>query len=235
MKNNELLPKELILKSLTGKAVVKQDVYAYTSKVFRELQMQLEKKIKFLSDALKKVDDRIEIACNLGSAHKAEVQLAGDRLIFQMHTNVFKIDEASSLWKTDYLRKDAFKGYCGIINIYNFLNDSFLFNRFNDSGYLIARIFVNAEGHFFVQGKRQLGFLYNDFVNNILTPEALSDVLESAMLYALNFDLLTPPYNKVSEVTVHEMQNLTDSIHLKTGKRLGFRFQADLIDPDEEE
>ena len=38
----------------------------------------------------------------------------------------------------------------------------------NDLGYLIGRIFINHENHFMVQGKRQLGFLYNDFINQLL-------------------------------------------------------------------
>ena len=33
-------------------------------------------------------------------------------------------------------------------------------------GYCIGRIFINKENHYFVEGKRQLGFLYNDFMNS---------------------------------------------------------------------
>ena len=45
-----------------------------------------------------------------------------------------------------------------MINIYNFLSDSFVYDRERDLGYLVARVFLNKEGHFFVQGKKQLGF-----------------------------------------------------------------------------
>jgi len=34
-----------------------------------------------------------------------------------------------------------------MISIYNFLSDSFKFNRVNDIGYLIARVFTNKENH----------------------------------------------------------------------------------------
>ena len=33
--------------------------------------------------------------------------------------------------------------FCGIINIYNFLSDSFKYNRESDLGYLVGRIFIN--------------------------------------------------------------------------------------------
>jgi hypothetical protein len=44
------------------------------------------------------------------------------------------------------------EGYFGVVNVYNFLSDSFRYNRERDLGYLVARIFLNKEGHFFVQG-----------------------------------------------------------------------------------
>jgi hypothetical protein len=38
----------------------------------------------------------------------------------------------------------------------------------------VARLFLNKDGHFFVQGKRQLGFLYNDLANNPIDPDPRS-------------------------------------------------------------
>jgi hypothetical protein len=92
----------------------------------------------------------------------------------------------------------------------------------------VARIFLNKEGHFFVQGKRQLGFLYNDLANNTIDTAMLKKVLHSAILYVLDFDLLTPPYDQVNQVTVSEVNELNANMQISTGKRLGFRFQADV-------
>jgi hypothetical protein len=50
------------------------------------------------------------------------------------------------------------------------------------------------------------------------------------ILYVLEFDLLAPPYDQVNQVTVSEMNELNAGIPLSTGKRLGFRFQADVDD-----
>jgi hypothetical protein len=146
-----------------------------------------------------------------------------------MHTNVFKLDQSHSFWKTNYLTEDEMRGYFGVVNVYNFLSDSFKYNRERDLGYLVARIFLNKEGHFFVQGKRQLGFLYNDLAGSKMDRDRLREVLHSIILYVLDFDLLAPPYDQVNQVTVSEMNELSAS-PLSTGKRLGFRFQADVED-----
>jgi len=81
-----------------------------------------------------------------------------------------------------------------------------------------------------VQGKRQLGFLYNDLANNTIDANKLKQVLHSAILYVLDFDLLTPPYDQVNQVTVSEVNELNANMQISTGKRLGFRFQADVED-----
>jgi hypothetical protein len=68
--------------------------------------------------------------------------------------------------------------------------------------------------------------------NNIITPPSVEKIIEAAISYTINFDLLTPPYEQVQEVTVSEMKNTLDAISLKTGKRLGFKFQADKTEED---
>ena len=114
-----------------------------------------------------------------------------------------------------------------MINIFNFLSDSFKYNRTNDLGYLVGRVFINKENHYFIEGKRQLGFLYTDFVNATIDKNAIKSIIESTILYCLNFDLFTPPFDSVKELSVSEIQEASNSMNIKTGKRLGFRFQSD--------
>ena len=131
------------------------------------------------------------------------------------------------MWRNSYVKEDHTRSFCGIINIYNFLNDSFTYNRMNDLGYIIGRMFVNKENHYFLEGKRQLGFLYNDFVHTVIDSNAIKAVLESTILYCLDFDLFTPPFDAIKEVSVSDMQTASENMQIKTGKRLGFRFQVD--------
>jgi hypothetical protein len=107
------------------------------------------------------------------------------------------------------------------------LADSFDYNRSNDLGYCIARIFINRDLHYFIEGKREIGLLYNNFPTSILSKKEIASIVDSAILYTLNFDLLTPPFDQMKEVTVQEMKTQLDTMSIRTGKRIGYRFQAD--------
>jgi len=158
---------------------------------------------------------------------EVHLQFAGDILIFTMHTNIFEFSRYHEVMTTNYIREDKDRSYCGIINIYNFLADSYKYNRDNDVGYLIGRIFINKDRCYFIEGKREVGLLYNNFGREVLDEQTALKIVESAVLYTINFDLLTPPYDSVKEISLSEMKSKVDSYTLKTGKRLGFKFLAD--------
>ncbi len=223
-------PRDMILNMLRTKSGMKQDVYAQTTLLFNQLKTAVQDVANDLEAAMATTDKRITVKYTDKGEMACELKVAGDTIIFHMHTNVFKLDQAHSLWKTSYMTEDELRGYFGVINMYNFLSDSFKYNRERDLGYLVARLFLNKDGRFFVQGKRQLGFLYNDLENNTIDPAKLKEVLHSAILYVLDFDLLTPPYDQVNQVTVSEVNELNANMQISTGKRLGFRFQADVED-----
>jgi hypothetical protein len=110
--------------------------------------------------------------------------------------------------------KEPKNGYCGVINIFNFLTDSFRYQRMNDSGYLIARIFVNRDQHFFVEGEQQLGYLFNDFNKAELWRKELRKVLELTLKYILNFELFTPTFSAFKEVKLSDIQEVKQSLKL---------------------
>lgn len=224
------VPRQTVLRMLREKSSMKQDVHQRTLQVFEELKRILHELSNDLDSTIQREDQRITVQYRDKGEMACEAKVAGDVIIFHMHTNVFKLDQGHSLWKTSYLTDDELRGYFGVINVYNFLSDSFKYNRERDIGYLVARVFLNKEGHFFVQGKRQLGFLYSDLAENVLTTERLTQVIWSIIMYVLDFDLLTPPYDQVNQVTVSEMNELSSNVQISTGKRLGFRFQADMDD-----
>lgn len=216
-----------IYRLIEEKSVLKQDVYQNTLAVFAQLKKTLAAVVNDVQKNFGDKDKRVDFYYKDKGDFQAEIKIAGDILVFYMHTNTFQFDKSHSAWRSGYLKDNEDNSYVGIINVYNFLADSFKYQREADKGYLIARIFVNRENHFQVQGKRQLGYLYNDFVNSQLDTETLTSVVESAILYTLDFDLYTPPYENLQEVTVEEIQSITHSASLATGKRMGFRFGLD--------
>ncbi len=54
----------------------------------------------------------------------------------------------------------------------------------------------------------------------------MKSIIQSAILYCLDFDLLVPKYDIVKEVTVNQINQFSDDLKLKTGKRMGFVFQS---------
>ena len=224
---DENATQELIFQTVKDKSVLKQDVFNNIILNFKILKQVLKEIGDDLSSRIESVDERVIIEYKDTGEFEAQLRVAGDVLVFHMHTNVFKFDSQNSLWNTSYFKENGNRGYCGLINIYNFLNDSIKYNRVNDSGYMIGRVFVNAENHFMVEGKRQMGFLYNDIINSVIDKDKMKAIIQSAVLYTLDFDLFIPPYDKVKEVSVFEIQQLSDKLKLKTAKRLGFQFTAD--------
>lgn len=220
-------PKEIILQLLKEKASLKQDVYKNTVEMFYDLKQVVREVVDELRPLAYAIDKRLVVEYRDKGEFEIELRIAGDVLLFHMHTNVFEFDTTHQMWRTSYVKQEPSNSFCGMINIYNFLADSFKYSRTNDLGYLVARVFLNKDDHYFVEGKRQLGFLYNDFSNAILDKEGLRKIVESSIVYCLNFDLFTPPFEEMKVVSIGQVLEESSMMSLKTGKRLGFRFQAD--------
>ena len=150
-----------ILKLLVDKSSTKQKVYKITKRIFTDIQKILADKAIKLNNEVANPD--IDVSYEDSGDFDAKLKFAGETLIFHMHTNIFDFKSSHQIYKTSYVKQDKMRSYCGIINIYNFLSDSLKYNRLNDAGFLIARIFINMDSHFFVEGDKELGFLFNDF------------------------------------------------------------------------
>ncbi|MCB0510715.1 MAG: hypothetical protein H6579_01095 [Chitinophagales bacterium] len=221
MKNENL---EKIAAYLKVKGNLKQEVYQRTFSVFENLKQVLENYANQLKSSCK--EDLFEVDFKENGKFEAEIKFAGDILIFNMHTNIFSFSEEYFINNTAYVKEDESRKYCGMIEVYNFLADSFKYQRYGDAGYLVSRIFINKEGHFFVEGEEQLGFLYKDFDNLVINEDFLALIVEQAMLFSINFDLWVPSYHEVRELTVGEKIQQTGTLTHKTSKRLGFAFSS---------
>ncbi len=218
--------KNLLIDTIKERSCLKRNVYENTIKQFGILKEALREFADELDEKVHTFDKRLEIKYEEKGNFECRLTMAGDTLIFYMHSNVFQFDQTHHTWNTSYVKEDSSRAYCGVIRVYNFLADSFRLNRMNDMGYMIARIFVNKEDHFLVEGRKQMGYLYNDYVNNHLDKETWKNILESSLLYSLDFNLLVPPYNQVNTTSVMEVSEIGTGHSLKTGKRFGFKFAA---------
>ncbi len=220
--------RESLMEAFVIKSTVKQKVFENTRQTFVLLKKVLKTLEKNYLDIIKdKVPAQIMPFFKDKGPFEAEFKIGGDLLVFSMHSNVFEFDDKHPVWKTPYVKEDTLRSYCGTINIYNFLADSFKYNRVNDMGYLVARIFINKDNHFFVEGKRQTDETVKDFAIDSISPGILRQVVETAIQYSIEFDLLVPPYDQVKVATVEQMRVKMSHSKMTTGKRLGFSFNTD--------
>lgn len=214
-----------VLKLLQEKAALKQDIHFDTLDVFHNFKKVMNEEVTYLKSNLK--DERIRMQYVDKGKYESQIYVGSDLLFFHMHPNVFLLPDEHPFWKLKYLKKNRNNGYFGIIYIYNFLAQSVLMGRDNDPGYLIGRIFVNQEGHFFIEGKGALGVEFKDVEKSVISDEMLRTILYKSFSFATQFELLSPPFEMMAEVNVMQIQEISSTLNLQTGKRLGFKFNAE--------
>jgi hypothetical protein len=215
--------KELLLK----KASTKQKAFKNTREVFALFKESAEKLALELNHEIYLKDPLVEVKYYEKSEYEMHLKFSGDTLVFMMHTNIFSFDQNHFIHQTGYLKDDPMREFCGMIQIYNFLADSIKYNREGDLGYLVGRLFVNKEKHFFIEGKRPLSVLYNNPENCCINQETTHHILGEAIQYCLNFDLQVPPIENVTYITLEQKNLMSYSSGMPTGKMLGFRNHVD--------
>ncbi len=223
--------RDSVLNLLHDKVTLKQDVLAVTKKWFEELNEVIASEVEILKSGLK--DPRIRMEATFKSEYESRVMIGSDALIFHLHTNVFTIPEDNPLWKDSYVKKDFSRGYFGVIYVYNFSAQSILQNRIGDEGGLLARIYINKENHFVIEGVQQVALRFPKISKNKMTKEGIVEMVHLLFMGAVSNDLIIPPYDAISEINVNQLNELSENLGIRTNKSLGFR-SSNNQDLDEE-
>ena len=219
-----------ILQAIIDRSNLSQRVYDNTFAVMGKLKEILHELASELDEELEeRLDERVKIEYRDRGKYEAHFIFGENLLIFSMHTDIFHFGRHDAIWKNSYVADEPDNAACGIINVWNFLKDSFEHKRLGDEGYLVARIFVNREMQYFVEGKGQSAFNRVHFGSHLVNKEGLTDVVESAIDYALHFDLLVPPYDSQKIVTAEQFNTKLENSKFQTGKRLGYDFSIEDI------
>lgn len=217
--------RQQLIDLLMHKSALKQDVADDLEVVFADLRKLIDLEIKALKEVI--TDERVRLFVKDRGDHEFHVYIGSDVLVFNLHHNVFRLPDSNPLWGTSYFKSQPNNGYFGTIHIYNFLAESLQQNRLDDQGYLLARIFVNHERHFFIEGKDSLGYTFSDPQHMLLSSEMLQLIAQMSFAYALQFDLYIPPFELMDEVSVGQIYVMGEQLKLRTAKRLGFKMSAD--------
>lgn len=214
-----------IVEGLDTKAALKQEVYSKTLAVFQLFRTTAVNLHKSISKDIETKHPEVQVELNRKGDFEFHLKFSGDTLIFIMHTNVFTFPPEHEVSKKAYVKEQPERGYFGMIQIFNFLSDSIKYNRRSDLGYLLARVFVNAEDRFYIDGKRQLGFLYKGLTDQIMDEESAKKIIEQAMLYCIDFDLFVPPLDAMAQMSLEQKNAFNNVNGLPTGKRVGFKIE----------
>ena len=222
---NEALPADrvnLIAAGLNEKASAKQAIFRATSAAFgllrtvtQELCLELTQRVTADTDASVKIEYQ---PVNEMEFH---VRFSGDLLVFIMHSNIVTFADSFAPLLTPYVAADFRRRYFGHIMAYNFTADSIRYQRLNDPGYLLGRLLVNIDSHYYLEGVRQLELPDPDMSRNIITPEAMRIFVESAMIAAINNDLLAPPLEDIQKISVKQK---LENQQVSRASKVGFGF-----------
>jgi hypothetical protein len=212
-----------IVAALAEKACLKQSISRSTRTVFDAMKSITARLAQQLAEEMRVIDGTVEIDFKELSAYEFQLRFANDVLMFTLHTNVAALDAAHILLKNPYVAEDPHRGYFGAILVYNYMADSVRFNRLQDPGWLVGRMLLNKDSHFYVEGIRHLNFLHPDIAQNQVTEGLLREFVESTILLAIEQDLVAPGYPEIQVVPLGV--KLATQV-VSSGTKVGFQNSA---------
>ncbi len=214
-------PLDHILKLLENKSTAKQITYKKLIQAFELLAKESKRVAGELKKKVKPTDNDVTVDFKRINENEFQLKLAGDLLIFVLHTNIVTFEDDHEVMKNPYIRENEINQYFGQIMVYNFMSDSIRFNRVNDPGYLLARLLINHDGRYIIEGEGKLGMMFSQISDGPITEVDLNILVKLTLTLAIENDLMAPPYPQVKFITLY--QKLEKTQELGAGQKIGFR------------
>jgi len=218
--NFEQDPIEHIKYMLENKSTAKQTTYKNILHAYSTMLEEARNVVEVLTQKAHPSDRDVTLGLTIEHEHEFQVKLAGDLVIFVLGTNIVTFEENHPIMQDEYIKEKEVNRYFGQIMIYDFMSDSLKYHRTNDPGYLLARILINHENRFFIEGEKQLS-VYNKISAAPITEKDLQDLTRLALVMAIENDLMASPYQQVKSITLS--QKLDHAPELSGAKKIGFR------------
>ena len=213
---------DLIAQGLSSKSSAKQAIFRATQAAFDVLrQVSQELCLELTQKITTTVDASVRIEYYPVNGMEFHIRFSGDLLVFVMHSNIVTFPDNFGPMTTPYVQDDFRRRFFGHIMAYNFMADSIKYQRLNDPGYLVGRLLVNIDSHYFLEGVQQLELPDHDMSATPITPEAMRLFVESAMIAAVNNDLIAPPMTDIQRITVKQK---LENQQVSRASKVGFSF-----------
>ena len=210
-----------IFDGLRQKSTAKQAIYRNTLATFDMLRQVSQELVVELSRKITPVDSSVVIEYRPVNDMEFHIRFSGDLLVFVLHSNIVTFPDDYGPMPTKYVEADFRRRFFGHIMAYNFMADSIKYQRVNDPGYLVGRLLINIDQHYFLEGVQQLELPDNDMSDNAVTEDGLRLFVESAMIAAVNNDLIAPPMSEIQKITVKQK---LENQQVSRGSKVGFSF-----------
>ncbi|TPE44187.1 hypothetical protein [Pontibacter mangrovi] len=219
-----------ILNGLHHKSKTKQIIFRNTKDTFARMKVISQLLVSELTERVAAQGDELEVELEFRniSDHEFQIKFSGDLLVFVMHTNVITFPDDYEIMRNDYIDEDFRRRFFGTIMAYNFMADTIKYNRLDDPGYLVGRMLINIENHYCIEGVRQLDLpreKISDIANNVITDRVLRVIVESAMIAAVNNDLMGQDVSDIERITLKQK---LENTHLVKPHKLGFQISPEL-------
>lgn len=214
-------PIQNIVQHIKDKSVVKQQTYQHLLTAFEGMKQKAKEIVAKINELIADVSKEVTVKVDLISPHEFQVKVAGDMLVYVLQTNVVTFGDEHAVVKSDYIHEDINRKYFGQIMVYNFMADSIKYRRLNDPGYLVARLFINYENHFFVEGEGQLNFLFKEVSTEPISLMDLEVLIKLSITKAAQSDLITPPFQQIKQISLN--QKMSKNNQMGAGEKIGFK------------
>ncbi|WP_235917515.1 hypothetical protein [Hymenobacter busanensis] len=213
---------DIIFEGLKQKSSAKQSIFRNTEATFDCLRKVSQELVVELTRRLSPLDSSVLIEYRPINELEFHIKFSGDLLVFVMHSNIITFPDDFPLFNTKYVLDDFRRRFFGHIMAYNFMADSIKYQRMNDPGYLVGRLLVNIDHHYFIEGVKQLEMPDHDMADDPVTDDAMRLFVESAMIAAVNNDLIAPPIQDIQKISVKQK---VENQQVSRGSKVGFSFR----------
>ena len=215
-----------IFDGLKQKSTAKQAIYRNTQAAFDCLRAASQELVVELASKRPPLDASVVLEYRSVNDMEFHIRFSGDLLVFVMHSNIVTFPDDYGPMLSPYVSGDFRRRFFGHIMAYNFMADSIKYQRLNDPGYLVGRLLVNIDNHYFLEGVQQLELPNNDMSDNVMTADAMRLFIESAMIAAVNNDLIAPPLTEIQKINVKQK---LENQQVSRGSKVGFSFSHEQV------
>ncbi|WP_243651215.1 hypothetical protein [Hymenobacter gummosus] len=219
---------DIIFEGLRQKSAAKQAIYRNAQAAFECLRTVTQELVLDLTRRVTSVDSSVIIEYRPINELEFHIRFSGDLLVFVMHSNIITFPDDFPLFGSRYVSEDFRRRFFGHIMAYNFMADSIKYQRLNDPGYLVGRLLINIDNHYYIEGAKQLDLPDNDMEHNVVNEDAMRLYVESAMIAAVNNDLMAPPIQDIQKISVKQK---LENQQVSRGSKVGFNFRNEQQHP----